>query len=472
MPNQSNRRVFLRNSLYAGSGVLLGAIGLDYVSPSIWHRPLPLEPNDSYWANSQSQLNPELTDDATADVAVIGGGFTGLSSAYFIRQASPHKRVIVLEARGCGNGASGRNGAMVLNTTADRYMKFSDNPALDKKIYDLTAENIRFLSSLSAATGLDCELETQGALQMLITKDDNRTAKQYVLQAQALGMPVEYWNRSHIVDVVGTDQYEGAFFDSRAGQVHPMKLVQVLKTAAQAVGAEIFESTPVQHIEEGREHVLHTGNGRTIRAKSMVLATNAFTPTLGYLQNAVLPLRETIAITAPLTEEMLAQIGWRYRIPFNDSRTEVFYLGLTRDRRIHIGGGTPRYAFNNGSDKSTHASWVAALQRELGRLYPPLSSVPFAQSWQGIVDWSLDASPAVGRTGKYGNIFYGIGYSGHGVNLTSLFGRVIADLDAGRDSLWSAYPFVNRNLYYVPNEPFRWLAAMGGTTWYGLTDSK
>jgi len=100
---------------------------------------------------------------------ILGGGFTGLSAAYYIRTVSPHKRVALLEAKGCGNGASGRNGAMVLTMTEDRYMDFSSNPAIDKQIYDLTAANIRTLAKLSASTGIDCELETNGALQVLNT---------------------------------------------------------------------------------------------------------------------------------------------------------------------------------------------------------------------------------------------------------------------------------------------------------------
>jgi glycine/D-amino acid oxidase-like deaminating enzyme len=102
------------------------------------------------------------------------------------------------------------------------------------------------------------------------------------------------------------------------------------------------------------------------------------------------------------------------------------------------------------------------LQRELARIYPKLAGVEFAQSWEGVIDWSLDESPSVGCTGRQKNIFYGIGYSGHGVNLTSIFGRIIADLEAGREELWTYNPFVNNRLYYVPNEPFRWLATQTG----------
>ena len=116
------------------------------------------EPNEKpYWARSQSTQNPALAENLEADVAIVGGGFTGLSTAYYVRKNSPAKSVIVLEAMGCGNGASGRNGAMLLNMTADRYMHLSSDPATDKRIYDLTTENIRFLKSVAAETGIDCE---------------------------------------------------------------------------------------------------------------------------------------------------------------------------------------------------------------------------------------------------------------------------------------------------------------------------
>ncbi len=471
MRKLSSRRRFLRKAAFAGGGALISTVSLNQISPRIWREPLVFEFNRSYWARSQPPQNPPLTDNITADVAVLGGGFTGLSAAYYIRSISPRKRVVVLEARGCGNGASGRNGAMVLTMTADRYLRFSSAPAIDKKIYDLTAGNIRKLSNLSVATGIDCELETNGALQVLSTSEEVRAAKAYVQRARSLGMPVEFWDQQQLVSAIGTDVYEGGFFDPNGGHIHPMKLVHVFKAAAENAGVEIYENTPVASIEEGREHLLHTTGGRTIRAKSLVLATNAFTSRLGFFRNSFVPVHEYVAVTQPLGELQLAEIGWRKRVPFNDSRTEVSYLGLTQDNRIHIGGGSPSYFFNGGlNEDRVTASHVSRLQRELVRIYPKLSGVNFELGWDGVVDWSMDQSPSVGYTGKHKNIFYGLGYSGHGVNLTSIFGRIIADLDAGHDEPWREYPFLNASLEYVPNEPFRWLGAQAGLEWYRLTE--
>ncbi len=467
-----SRRRFMKKAAWASGGALLGGVGLNQVSPRIWHEPLTFEPNNSYWARSQAPQNPPLTNDIAVDVAVLGGGFTGLSAAYYIRSISPNKRVVVLEARGCGNGASGRNGAMVLTMTEDRYMDFSSAPATDKMIYDLTAENIRTLARLSATTGIDCELETNGALQVLVTADDVKATKAYVQQARSLGMPVEFWDKQQLVNAIGTEVYEGGFFDPNGGHVHPMKLVHAFKAAAEKAGAEIYENTTVASVDEGRENLVHTADGHTLRAKSLVLATNAFTSRLGFLRNSIIPVHEYVAVTPPLSPQQLAEIGWRLRVPFNDSRTEVFYLGLTKDNRIHIGGGSPSYAFNGGVDDTGEAaaSHFAQLERELGRIYPTLSGLNFEAGWDGVIDWSLDESPSVGCTGKYKNIFYGLGYSGHGVNLTSVFGRIIADLEDGREEPWRRYPFLNTGLVYVPNEPFRWLGAKAGLAWYRLTE--
>jgi len=471
----ASRRAFLKNSALAGGGVLLGSAGLNWVSPLVWREPLWIDENASFWARSQAPKNPALDKDLSVDVAVLGGGLTGLSAAYYIRRLSPQKSVAVLEARGCGNGASGRNGAMVLTMTADRYMNFSASPALDKQIYDLTAENIRALAKLSDATGIECELETNGALQVFENAGEAKAALRYVEQARSLGMPVQFWDARQVTAALGTQVYTGGFFDPGGGQVHPMKLVHVFKSAAENAGAVIYENTVVEGVDEGAELLLHIGGGYRVTAKSLVLASNAFTPNMGFLRNSVLPVREYVAMTRPLSEKELEAIGWRMRVPFNDSRTEVFYLGLTKEGRIHIGGGAPRYEFNNGAGNARTVAGVAGLhavqlRRELTRIFPRLAGVEFDVHWSGMIDWSLDASPSVGTTGKHRNIFYGLGYSGHGVNLTSVFGRIIADLEAGRGAKWTQYPFVNANPIYVPNEPFRWLAAEGSLAWYRLTE--
>jgi len=467
MTMKSSRRTFLKKTVLASAGTLAGAGIVNAASPALLPERIEFDPNRSYWARSHSSASPGLEKDLEADTVVVGGGFTGLSAAYYIRQIQPSRKVVALEARYCGSGASGRNGAMVLTMTADRFMQMSADPAMDKRIYDLTAENIRTLQALSAATGVDCELEVNGALQVFNTKDDLESGRVYVSRARALGMPVEVWSKEQVSGAVGTGIYEGAFFDPSCGHVHPMKLVQALKAAAQSAGAEIYENTAVTRIEEGDAVRLHTSEGRTVRAQSLVLAANAYSSRLGYFRNRVAPIFNYVGITPPLTDAQLAGTGWRKRIPFCDSNTVVTYLGVTRDQRIHIGGGTAHYSFNDGIGERPDAELAyEKLRAELTRIFPSIAGLQFETTWSGLVDCSLDFSPSVGRLRN--NIYYGIGYCGHGVNLTSLFGRIIADFVNGQEGKWTDLPFVNRQLPYIPNEPFRWLGAQAAMAAYGL----
>jgi gamma-glutamylputrescine oxidase len=223
----------------------------------------------------------------------------------------------------------------------------------------------------------------------------------------------------------------------------------------------------VESVEEGQMHTIRTAGGRTVRAKSLVLATNAYTSRLGYFRSAIVPIHNYVGITPVLPDETIARIGWKSRMPFSDSRTLVYYLGLTRDNRIHIGGGRAAYSFNDGiRDRGDRGAHFAELQRELVRIFPALAGVEFESTWGGLVDCSLDFSPSVGRDGKFRNIYYGLGYCGHGVNLTSLFGRIIADLERGEEEQWKKLPFVNRKLLYIPNEPFRSIGVAAAMAYY------
>ena len=218
---------------------------------------------------------------------------------------------------------------MVLTMTADRYMHFSSVPAIDKKIYDLTAsENIRGLSKLSAATGIDCELEANGALQVLVTSEDVSAARAYVQEARSLGMPVEFWDKQRLVSAIGTEVYEAGFFDPNGGHIHPMKLVHVLKAAAENAGAEIYENTTVASIEEGAgasssydRRTYHQGKVISVGDQCLHLKSGIF-PKLDRARHRY------VAVTQPFSERQLAEIGWRNRVPFNDSRTEVFVYWL------------------------------------------------------------------------------------------------------------------------------------------------
>lgn len=459
-PPTLSRRDLLKRGGIATAGTLAGAAAINAVAPLVLRETVAVDPNRSHWAQALPAPTAPLDRPIDSDVVIIGGGLTGLSTAYYLRAQSPARRVVLLEARSCGNGASARNGAMLLTMTPDRWLQPGGDPGLDRRLHELTAGNIASLRGLAARFAADIELDTPGAAHALLTESEVRTAHGTAAWLQDAGLPVEFWGPERVRETLGTGVYRGALYDAASGQVHPGKLVALLRTAAIATGVELYEDTPVVAVEEGAVHVLTTGAGHTVRAPVLVLATNAYSSQLGYLRNAYVPLVAYVGITRPLEAAVVARLGWTSRAPFDDSRTDEYWLGLTRDNRIRIGGGPQGYGyeFNNG----TPPSWVpseraGALASELERIYPQLGSVAFDRCWAGAVDCSLDLTATVGRMGRHDNVYYAIGYSGHGVNLTSVFGRVIADLIAGHDERWRWFPYINRRLPYIPNEPFRWL---------------
>jgi len=451
------RRKLLKRIGLTGAGGIAGLAIVNGVAPFVVAEDTVFDDNHSYWSLALPLPRPPLQRDIDVDVAIVGGGFTGLSTAYYMSKTLPGKRIAVFEARGCGNGASGRNGAMVLN-----LKNSSVSAEVCRRLYQLTVDNVQSIRALSAATGIDCELEQNGALTVASTADELREAQADLDRLRSMGLPLEFLNKDEVHETLGVNAYEAGILDPNAGQVHPGKLVRLWKTVALAAGVQIYENTPVQSIEEGAVHKLTTVEGRKIRAPALVIATNAYTSKLGLLRSAVAPITNYVGITPVLDGERLAALGWKGAVPFNDSRREVYYAGLTRDRRIHFGGGPVDYAFNNGmGDPPLAAQRYASLHREFARIFPSLADIKFERTWSGFVDVSLDQSPTVGQMGRHHNIFYAIGYSGEGVNLTSVFGRVIADLAAGWQEQWAWFPYLYRRPPYIPNEPLRWLAIEG-----------
>jgi gamma-glutamylputrescine oxidase len=461
----------LKKFTLAGASVLGAGGVVNSVAPFALPEERVFERNTSYWAKALPPAVAPLAVDTDADVVVIGGGFTGLSCAYYLCKTLPGKRIALLEASVCGNGASGRNGAMVLTMTESTYMRLGEDPAIDRRLYELTAGNIHTLESLATDHGIDCELERNGALQTLESGEQVAAAIAFCARARDLGFPFEFWNRERTAAAIGTNAYAGALFDPGGAQVHPGKLVGLWKAAATRAGVEIYEHTPVIDIQENAIHEIKTAAGHRVRTPVLVLATNAYTSRVGYLRRAVAPIFDYVAITPVLSEAQIAAAGWKLQIPFNDSRTEVYYAGLTRDRRIHFGGGPVDYSFNNGVRvRPDTAARYSHIHREFVRLFPALADVGFESAWTGSVDMSVDGSPSVGTLGRHRNILYGIGFSGHGVNLTSVFGRIIADLTADRGARWAWLPFLNRLPPYIPNEPFRWLGIRAGIAYTRWTE--
>jgi gamma-glutamylputrescine oxidase len=462
-----NRRRFLKLGAGAGAGLALSGLGLERLAPTLWRERVSVEPNLSHWARVPVRPEPSLMEDLVVDTLVIGAGLTGLSSALHLRRVLPDESVVVLDAKQAGNGGSGRSGGFLCSWPSNHdWMWVSGSPEHHVRGYALTAQAMRELEAIAGEAALDAELDMAGVLQ-LSSPENIGWMREYAATARLLGIPVQLWSADRVRETVGVE-CAGGLYDPSGGHCHPRNLTLAVKAAAQRAGARVYENSPVVQVEQGDTVRALLTNGRRVRARRLVLGTGAWTTQLGFFRDHLFPVSNYMAVTPPLSEDQRAKAGLHSAAPFHNDRSNLVYMGLTRDRRFTIGGGFARLGFNNGTDTLRHGERaVQALRREIGAFFPSLQAVPFTRTWGGSVGLALDEAPSVGRTSSHGNVFYGVGYAGHGMVTGYLAGRVIAELAADVRGDWEGMPFVNRPLPYVPREPFR---STGGNAYIAALD--
>ena len=421
---------------------------------------------DSFWRTTSPAPAPvPLSGDRSADVAVVGAGFTGLSTALELRRARPDLRVVVLEAETVGFGASGRNAGFSMTlfglepaTTALRFGK--------RRVAEAFVHMQRCVQNLHEVVEreeIDCDYEANGLLVVATCKAHLRRLEREVRLFESLGIDtLELWDAERVKRAVASERYRGAKYDPDCALLNPWKLVHGLARAARARGVEVYEHAPVTKLERRPDEIrLHTPSG-VVSADKVVLATNAYADWLGPLHRRSLPAYTYIVTTEPLADDVLGQIGWVGRHGIEDARQLVHYYRLTADNRLLIGGGQIRYAFG-GRPKDPalveHPRLQRALQRTARDLFPALEDVEFAHHWGGPVSVPLDLAPAIGALGRDRRVFYSLGCVGHGVSLTVMNGRVLTELLLGEDTELTRLFFVDRRVLPFPPEPLRFVAA-------------
>jgi gamma-glutamylputrescine oxidase len=469
-----SKKISRRDVLKIG-GVATGTIvAAEVATPLIFPENFEFDENASLWAAAQPQKNPPLAGDIEVDVAIIGGGYTGLSSAYHILKRYPESSVAVFEARGVGHGASGRNGGMILPLTANEYMMVYSDENTHRRLYELTVKNIDDLEEIIKGQSGDIEWHRNGSVLGIARESQVEKLKEYVHQAQALGRPIEFWDQARTISETGIEVYFGSIFEPNAAETDPMKLVSALKEAAESAGAQIYEDSTVFEIRDGEDISLTVGKqNHSVTAKAIVLATNGYTSKLGYFKNSALAIHTPMAATPILPDSTFEEIGWNNRAGIFDTYTLLYHLSRTHDNRVLIGSGYVNYFFNNGLINQDDPAMLAAhLQKELGRLYPKLAKMDFEYFWTGVLGFSLDFNESVGVMGAHQNIYYGLCYAGHGVNLSTLFGKVIADLYAGEGNRWEGLPFLNHRYIPLPPEPLKWVGVHALIQYYKAEDGR
>ena len=397
---------------------------------------------------------PKLATKIATDVAIVGGGFTGVSTAWHLRRRRPDLGIALLEAGVLGQGASGRNGGQVLNWINGVTPRTPDEL---RRIHGVTSAGIDLAEQLAARYAPPETFRRHGALEIATDPRRAEAAHARVEALCAAGIPAEFLPES----ALGVQGARGAVLDPRAGRLNGFALLQALRPVLLGDGVALHEHTPVLRVRVGSEIVLETGAAE-VRAKALVLATNAYTPALGFFRRGLIPLQSHVLATEALAPEQWERIGWGRWDGFVDDLDRIAYACRTPGGRLLFGGGgNPAYSYRFGgaavATERAEERAVPFLRATLARYFPAAGSCAVEARWTGTLGITLDRVCSMGVGGPNRNIYHALGYSGHGVALALLAGRVLADLHEGNHEAWRDLPFYQRRLLPLPPEPLRWL---------------
>ncbi|MFD3724622.1 NAD(P)/FAD-dependent oxidoreductase [Streptomyces sp. NPDC058671] len=417
----------------------------------------------SFWYAQDGTPAPRepLPGDTTADVCIVGGGYTGLWTAYYLKKAVPFLNITVLEAKFCGYGASGRNGGWLYNGIAgrDRYAKLHGHEAAARLQQAMNATVTEVLD-VCEAEKIEADQHRGGVLEVALSPAQLARLKAFHAAEAAFGETDRalYGARETAARIRVTGAV-GSSWTPHGARLHPVKLVKGLAAAVEALGVVIHESTPVTEIRP--KHAV-TPYG-TVRAPYVLRCTEGFTATLAGQRRTWLPMNSSMIATEPLDDAQWEAVGWEGRETLGDMAHAYVYAQRTADGRIALGGrGVPyRFGSKTDNDGRTQPQTIEALRDILVRLFPQLAGVRIDHAWSGVLgvprDWcatvTLDRSTGLGWAG---------GYVGSGVATANLAARTLRDLiqqDSGQSGPTdlTALPWVNHKVRKWEPEPLRWL---------------
>ncbi|MEU8462672.1 FAD-dependent oxidoreductase [Streptomyces sp. NPDC029003] len=414
----------------------------------------------SFWYATDSTAprppRAPLTTDATADVVIVGGGYTGLWTAYYLKRAAPGLRVTVLEQKFCGYGASGRNGGWLYNGIAgrDRYAARHGHEAAQRLQHAMN-ETVTEVIKTAAAERIDADIHRGGVLEVARTPAQLTRLKAF--HAAELGFGE---NDRVLHDAAGTRALidiadaVGSSWTPHGARVHPLKLVRGLAAACERLGVVIHESTPVTELAP-RRAVTPYG---TVRAPYVLRCTEGFTAALKGHKRTWLPMNSSMIATAPLPPSAWESLNWSGSTLLGDMAHAYMYAQRTADGRIAIGGRGVPYRFGSRTDHDgrTQPATITALTDLLFSFFPQLTGTEITHAWSGVLgvprDWcatvTLDATTGLGWAG---------GYVGSGVATANLAARTLRDLVLGESTELTGLPWVQHRVRRWEPEPLRWL---------------
>ena len=382
---------------------------------------------DSYYAASSLPLPdyPALKGEVTADVCVVGGGFSGLNTA--LELADRGFSVVLLEARKVAWGASGRNGGQLIRGVGHGLDQFANVIGTDgvRQMKQMGLEAVEIVRERVERFQIPCDL-TWGYCDLANKPRDLQGLADDAEELRSLGYrhEVRLLQANEMSSVIGSERYVGGMIDMGSGHLHPLNLALGEAAAAERLGVRLFEQSEVTRIDYGSEVQVHTNQGM-VRAKTLVLACNAYLNGLNpHLSGKVLPAGSYIIATEPLSEAKATQL-----LPQNmavcDQRVTVDYFRLSADRRLLFGGAC-HYSGRDPKDIGAY------MRPKMLHVFPQLADVKIDYQWGGMIGIGANRLPQIGRLADQPNVYYAQAYAGHGLNATHLAGRLLAEAISGQ----------------------------------------
>lgn len=405
---------------------------------------------------------PALAGSTVVDVAILGAGYTGLWTAYYLLARQPSLKIAIVEREIAGFGASGRNGSW-----CSAHFPVSPGVIAEKfgrekavALYRAMAASVDEVARVAAHEDFDIEFVKGGSLSVAHGPAQLPAVRDAHAAFVALGLE----DRVALLDKAQTDARVriegvlGAVFYKDAASIHPGRLVRGLARAVERKGATIYEQTEVTGFTPGARPVLHTAAG-DVRAKTVVLCGEAYLTRLKPLHRQLIPVYSLMALTEPLSAADWDAIGWRHRETIDSCRLTIEYMAKTADGRILFGGRGAPYHFGSRIDDAydRHAPTIRMFEDNVRAWFPCLKAVRFTHAWGGPLGVPRDFMPTM-RFDPAQNVASARGYVGNGVATANLAGRVLADLIAGARTPLTELPCVNHRSPNWEIEPLRWLA--------------
>jgi len=408
---------------------------------------------------------PPLASDENCELLIVGGGFTGLWAAMQAKERKPDVDIILIEQTFVGDGASGRCGGFLSSTLAhgetNTEHRFPDEA---ERLQELGVQNMRELLETLQRYDIDARYEKTGEMFVALDAESAERLHAEYQEAKAEGEDVVWFDKDAVREQVNSPIFFGGLFEpgGQDGVIDPARLCWGLKQVlVDQLGVRVFESTRLLGVEPvAAEGMKANCEGGVIRCDKILLATNAFTSSIGQIRRSVIPVWDYQIATEPLTEEQLERIGWgKSRHALADYRNMFHYFRMTKDNRITYGGGAAvRYYFNRGIDvKYADATALyEQLAKEFFEVFPQLNDVKISNKWGGIIATSTRFCmvPGVAFDGR---LAWSVGYTGHGVGASRFGARIGIELLGYQPSDVLEMQFVTKKALSWAPEPFRWL---------------